>query len=93
MEPFNIHIQNNDEQVTLTVIPEKDYFKLVYFGGIIGAIKESEGEWELLEEDEIEPGLLPLFNYKNGVNNEELKFELSLPKINQIAAEIENAIY
>jgi hypothetical protein len=92
MEPFNIHIQHNDEEVTLTVLPEKDYFKLIYFGGIIGAIRESEGEWELLEEEEIEAGGLPLFEYKNGINDEQ-KFELNLPKINQIAAQIENVIY
>ncbi|MFI5452939.1 hypothetical protein ACHMWN_12370 [Pedobacter sp. UC225_61] len=92
MEPFNIHIQHNGEEITLTVLPEKDYFKLIYFGAIIGAIKETEGEWELLEEDEIEPGALPLFEYKNG-GHEQLKFELNLPKINQIAAEIENFIY
>ncbi len=92
MEPFNIHIQNNDDEVTLTVLPEQDYYKIVYFGGIIGAIKEFDGGWELLAEDEIEAGGLPFYDFKHGVDNQP-KLELNLPKINQIAAEIENAIY
>jgi len=92
MEPFNIHINNNDEDVTLTVLPENNYFKLIYYGGIIGAIKELNGAWELLPEDKIEAGGLPFYDYKHGIAKEP-KLQLSLPKINQIAAEIENAIY
>lgn len=92
MEPFNIRIQNNDQEVTLTVLPENNYFKLIYFGGIIGAIREFEDGWELLPEEEIEPGALPFYDYKNGID-EQPKLKLSLPKINQIAAEIENVIH
>lgn len=92
MEPFNIHIQNDNQEITLTVLPESDYFKLIYFGGIIGAMRESNGEWELLPEEEIEPGALPFYDYKHGID-EQPKLELSLPKINQIAAEIENIIH
>lgn len=92
MQPFNIHIENNDEKVTLTILPEKNYYKIVYFGGIIGAIKSVESGWELLAEEEIEAGGLPFYDFKHGVD-EQPKLELNLPKINQIAAEIENAIY
>ena len=92
MEPFNIRIQNNEEAVTLTVLPEKNYFKIVYYGGIIGAIKEFDGGWELLAEEEIEVGDLPFYDYKHGVDDQP-KLELNLPKINQIAAEIENVIH
>lgn len=92
MEPFNVHIRNNEEEITLTILPEQDYYKIIYFGGIIGAIKEVDGEWELLTEDEIEAGDLPFYDYKHGIDNQP-KLELDLPKINQIAAEIGNVIY
>ncbi|MEJ5995821.1 hypothetical protein WG904_15430 [Pedobacter sp. Du54] len=91
MQPFNIHIQNNEEEITLTIIPEKNYYKIVFYGGIIGAIEAFEGGWKLLEEEEIEAGDLPFYDYKHGVDNQP-KLELNLPKINQIAAEIENVI-
>lgn len=92
MEPFNIHIHNKDEEVTLTILPENNYFKLIYFGGIIGAIKEFDGGWELLPEEEIEAGGLPFYDYKKSVDDQP-KFEMNLPKINLIAAEIENVIH
>ncbi|HTM99488.1 MAG TPA: hypothetical protein VL088_12115 [Pedobacter sp.] len=92
MEPFNIHIHQNDKEITLTVLPENNYFKLIYFGGIIGAIRELDGEWELLPEEEIEPGGLPFYEDKKSFTDQP-ELILSLPKINQIAAEIENAIY
>ncbi|SFH02064.1 hypothetical protein [Pedobacter insulae] len=92
MEPFNIRIQQNDKDVTLTVLPEGNYFKLIYFGGIIGAIRESNGAWELLPEEEIEPGGLPFYDYKKGLIDQP-ELTLNLPKINQIAAEIENIIH
>jgi len=92
MEPFNIRIPNNDEEVTLTILPEQDYFKIIYFGGILGAIKEFEGAWELLPEEEIAAGDLPFYDYKHGVDDQP-KLELNLPKINQIAAQIENVIH
>ena len=92
MEPFNIRILHKDEELTLTILPEKDYFKVVYFGGIVGAMKEVDGAWVLLPEEDIEAGDLPFYDYKMSVDDQP-KLELSLPKINQIAAEIENVIH
>ena len=92
MEPFNIRIPHKDEELTLTILPEKDYFKVVYFGGIVGAMKEVDGAWVLLPEEEIDPGDLPFYDYKMSVDDQP-KLELSLPKVNQIAAEIENVIH
>lgn len=92
MKPFNIHIQNNEQEVTLTILPEQDYYKIIYFGGIIGAIKEFDGGWELLPEEEIEAGSLPFYDFKHSITDEP-KLKLTLPKINQIAAEIENVIH
>ncbi|RZL46805.1 MAG: hypothetical protein EOP00_13845 [Pedobacter sp.] len=93
MEPFNIKISHHNNEVTLTILPEKDYFKIIYFGGIVGAIKPVGHEWVLVEEEEIEPGDLPLYEYKHGYADERPKLELNLPEINRIAAEIENVIH
>lgn len=92
MKPFNIQIQHNNEEVTLTILPEHDYYKIVYFGGIIGAIKELNGQWELLAEEEIDAGSLPFYDYKHGVDDQP-KLELHLPLVNQISGQIENVIH
>ncbi|TKC09964.1 hypothetical protein FA048_07065 [Pedobacter polaris] len=93
MEPFNIKINHNQQEITLTILPEKDYFKIVYFGAIVGAIKQLDHDWELVAEDEIEPGILPLYDYKQSYSDDQPKVVLNLPEINQIAGEIENVIY
>lgn len=91
MEPFNIHIPHKGREITLTIQPHSDYFKIIYNGGIVGAIRNHGNDWELMEEQDIAPGDLPLYDYKMGYNEEE-KFELHLFEINQIAGEIENVI-
>ena len=92
MEPFNIHINHKGKEITLTIKPEQDYFKIIYFGGIVGAIRKLGTDWELVEEQEMEPGDLPLYDYKMGYDEDHEKLELNLPEINQIAGEIENTI-
>ncbi|MGF1922714.1 MAG: hypothetical protein ACQUHE_00940 [Bacteroidia bacterium] len=91
MDPFNIQIEDEQELLTLTILPENDYFKIVYFGGVIGAVRKLDSEWLLLTEEEIEVAGLPLYDYKKGLGME-AKLELDLPKINQITAQIENFI-
>lgn len=90
--PFNIKIDHKGKELTLTIIPEEDYFKIVYFGGIIGAIRKTGSEWELMETEEIEPGDLPWYEYKQSYTEEEPELRLSLPEINRIAGAIENEI-
>jgi hypothetical protein len=92
MEPFNIRIPHKGREITLTIQPEKDYFKIIYYGGIVGAIKNYDTDWELVAADEMEPGNLPLYDYKMGYGDNHEQLELNLLEINQIAGEIENVI-
>ncbi|WP_131539336.1 hypothetical protein [Pedobacter nototheniae] len=89
MNPFNIHIIHKQHNLTLTILPEDDYYKIIYFGGIIGAIRNRGTEWELVPEDEIEPGDLPPFDYQHNEQNRP-ELHLNTLEINQIAGEIEN---
>ncbi len=89
MEPFNIRITHYGKEITLTINPENDYFKIIYYGGIVGAIKKVGEQWELLKEEDIEPGGLPLYDYKKGYGDDHKKLELQLPEINLIAEEID----
>jgi hypothetical protein len=98
MSPFNIKIEHAGKEITLTIIPENDYFKIVYFGAIVGAIRKVETdrkieiEWELVEADEVEPGNLPWYDYKQSYTEDEPEFNLQLPEINRIAGAIENEL-
>lgn len=88
MEPFNIHIVHNNQQLTLTILPTADYYKIIYYGGIVAGIRKSGDEWLVMEEEEIEPGDLPMYDEKKGLS-EEPALELNLIQINQIAVQIE----
>jgi len=88
MEPFNIRIPHKGKEITITIQPENDYYKIIYYGGIVGAIRNHGTDWELVAEEEITPGDLPLYDYKMGHDDHE-KLELQLFEINQIAGEIE----
>lgn len=88
METFNIEVPYAGEEVTLTVMRSDDKFRLVFNGGIIGALQQQETDWEWLEEEDILVGELPFLKDKMGLNDESLPF--GLPDINHIAAAIEN---
>ena len=61
-EAFNIKIGYGGKEVTLTILQHKDYFKVIYFGGIMGAVRKVDENWELLEVEEIDAGDLPRYN-------------------------------
>jgi len=89
MSPFNVHIIHQQHNLTLTILYEKDYYKIIYFGGIVGAIRNHGHDWELVPEDEILASDLPPFEYqenRQGIAN----LQLNTPEINQIAGAIEN---
>ena len=88
MVPFNIQIDHGDDKITLTIIPEEDYYIIVYFGGILGAIRKMGLDWILLQQEEIDPGMLAYFDHK--LNSEVAKVSLGIHEINLIAGEIEN---
>jgi hypothetical protein len=88
MVPFNIQIDHGDEKITLTIIPKEDYYIIVYFGSILGAIRKMGLDWILLQQDEIDPGMLEYFDHKQ--NFEGTRLSLGIHEINLIAGEIEN---
>lgn len=89
MEPFNIKVGFGEKEVTLTILPASEgYYKVIYFGGIVGAVRpEADGEgWEQLEEDEVPAGDLPL--YKPDLNADRLNFVLCEHTVDRIGEEI-----
>lgn len=88
MAPFNIQIDHGDDKITLTIIPKKDYYIIVYCGGILGAIRKMGLDWILLQLEDIDPGMLEYFDYK--LNSEATQVSLGIHEINLIAGEIEN---
>ncbi|MDR6782513.1 hypothetical protein ABIE26_000999 [Pedobacter africanus] len=89
MEPFNIKVGFGEKEVTLTILPTKEgYYKVIYFGGIVGAVRpEADGEgWEQVDEDEITAGDLP--PYEPNLNADRLNFVMSEYIISNIGEEI-----
>jgi hypothetical protein len=66
MDPFNIKIEREGQEVTLTILPTDDgYYKVIYYGGILGAITKDDqaNTWSQVPEDEIIAGELPLYHH------------------------------
>ncbi len=94
MEPFNIKIGFGENEVTLTILPaEEGYYKVIYYGGILGAIRyenDTDG-WEIVPEDEYTAGDLPLYEYT--LNSDRLNFVLDENTVDHIGDEISNALH
>lgn len=86
MTAFNIEIEHNDQAIILTITPKADYFKIVYLGDLLGAIKKQESDWILLKAEEIEPEELMPFKLTEKGHN----LSLGVAEINQISGAIEN---
>lgn len=87
-EPFNIKIGYGENEVTLTILPVGDnYFKVIYFGGVMGAVYFNGEEWDLIEKDEVKPGDLPLYHPE--LNGERLEIVLDQLTVAAIGEEIE----
>jgi len=66
MEPFNIRIEPEGQEVTLTILPTDDgYYKVIYYGGILGAVtkKELQNDWRKVPDEEVIAGELPLYHH------------------------------
>jgi hypothetical protein len=64
MEMFNIKVGFGEQEVTLTILPTThNYYLVMYFGGIIGAVRmDTDGEfWEQVPDEEIIATDLPLY--------------------------------
>lgn len=85
---FNIRIGYGEKEVTLTILPVRDnYYKVIYYGGIMGAVCFNGDEWNLIEKEEVEPGDLPL--YEPQLKGERLEIILDETTVEAIGDEIE----
>ncbi|RZM11885.1 MAG: hypothetical protein EOO88_46295 [Pedobacter sp.] len=90
MEPFNIKTGFGEHEVTLTILPhEQVYYKVIYFGGVLGAVKfENDTDlWEKVPQEEIEAGDLPF--YQDDLSGDRLKIVLNDDLVDEIGEEIE----
>lgn len=70
MDPFNIRIKA-PEQVSLTVLPtDEGYYKIIYYAAVLSAVeKNAQGDWQLLEKDNIIAGDLPYYIPVAGIDH------------------------
>ena len=91
MEPFNIRIKYNAQDVTLTILPEADLlFTVVYFGGVLGAIQKLGQDWKLIDHKRIPGTGLP--SYKTGYKNSGMAIEMTTDVANKVGAKIEQSL-
>lgn len=64
MEAFNIKINIKGKETTLTILPEKNEYKIIYFGGIIGALQPKADDFDFIKPGDVSPGSLPIYKYK-----------------------------
>jgi hypothetical protein len=88
MEIFNIKIGFGRNEVTLTIVPAGNYYKVIYYGGILGAVRpEDDNEtWEKVPDEEIEAGGLPF--YKHDLSADRLHVVLDNATVHRIGEEI-----
>jgi len=88
MEPFNIRLKCNSDEITLTILPGKpNIYKVIYYGGVLGAIRFDHDEWTLIPRDQLEAGNLPF--YEQGKEGEHIEIDLTEYIVEQIGKEIE----
>jgi len=91
MEVFNIRIGFGENELTLTILPtEEGYYKVIYFGGILGAVRldDEQHGWEKVPDEEIEAGDLPF--YKHDLKGDRLDIVLDEQTVQRIGEEIHN---
>jgi len=89
MESFNIVIDIQNSTYSLTVQPEEaGTYKIIYHGALVGAITmgQSEGIWEALPVDELDPGIFPM--YEHDAEKDEVRIVLDAETVKSIGAKI-----
>jgi len=88
MEVFNIKIGFGQNEVTLTILPTEKYYKVIYYGGILGAVRleEDNETWEKVPDEEIEAGDLP--SYRHDLKADRLDVVLDDVTVQRIGDEI-----
>jgi hypothetical protein len=93
MEPFNIKINVVNKEVTLTILPQDEEYKIIYFGGIIGALRPDDDHFKFIKPEYVTPGSLPLYEYKQPESLvEEVELSLTDELLKQITKAIKKAI-
>lgn len=88
MSAFNIKIRYGSNEVTLTILPlEEHLYKIIYYGGILGAVKKNHLEWDLVPKEDLEAGDLP--PYESGSINDRIEIELTDQLADRIGEEID----
>jgi hypothetical protein len=89
MQPFNIKIPVQNEEVTITILPtDQEYFKVVYYGHVLGAIHYDKNinKWSLVDPSEIIVGDLP--PYTGIIEEDRVEIELNSETIVKIGQEV-----
>lgn len=86
-EAFNVKIGYDSREVTLTILRAVNYYKVIYFGGVMGGVRFTDGKWELIDPEELEAGDLPL--YTPDQKGERLEITLNKDIAEAIGKEIE----
>ena len=89
MEPFNIKVGYGEREVTLTILPTDGYYKVIYYAGILGAIRydHDAGYWEIVPPEELPVADLP--NYVHDLSSDRLEIVLTDETVAEIGNEIE----
>jgi len=81
MDPFNIIINSQGEQIDLNIHPqESGTYKIVYHGALIGEIfLGSDGQtWRALTADELQPGGFPVYEYDETSGHQDILLDEDL---------------
>ncbi len=88
MDAFNIRLHYGSNEVTLTILPsEEGIYKIIYYGGILGAVRKHQQEWDLVTEDALEAGDLP--PYERSAANDRVEIDLTEQLADRIGEEID----
>ncbi|TCC88085.1 hypothetical protein EZ428_20400 [Pedobacter frigiditerrae] len=93
MEPFNIKIRVTEKVITLTILPKDNQYKIIYFGGIIGGLKQENNNLIFIKPENIVPGSLPLYNYKQADSTaSETQLRLTNEVLQDIKIEVQKTL-
>lgn len=88
MDAFNIKLGYGSKEVTLTILPTEDgIYKVIYYGGILGAIRKYDQEWDLVPDDDLIAGDLP--PYQPELANDRIEIDLTEQLADRIGEEID----
>jgi hypothetical protein len=88
MEVFNIKVGFGHNEVTLTILPQRGCYIVLYYGGILGALRlESDNEtWEKVPDEDIDPGNMSF--YQHDLNADRLDIVFDEHTVHRIGEEI-----